>query len=394
MKSISKSNCHIAQKVCKRVNIAKAYAVDYSTRAAIVAMSLLMTACATNSPMPTENKASVEHSKVYVERFAVVSATSRDSRLGACAVPAGLKGANTGAGESKVWKDLVGRADTCVNERNWPVLESLANEMSKADLDNPWPAYFLSVAAEARGDLSRSMWMTELANKKSGGKVALFIYQRGRVWMKMSEKAKAMTDLQNSVTMEPSLVEGQLFLAQVFNRDQDFGRAEGYYRAALKFDDKNYAALTALGEIDLAKGSSKNSSTEAADFFARATAANPNALYPWLRLSYIYESLQKNPELALNTYKSMKSKVDAGAIHEKPDFDVNARIKTIEEDIRARQPAADGKPVASKANAKVATSATDMSKSKKAKKDASGDAAPAAKADSKLSQDAAKENSK
>ncbi len=349
MKTNLTSNCGKAQKVFKHVNIAKAYAVDYSTRAAIMAMSWLMTACATNSPMPTENKASVEHSKVYVERVVVVPASSRDSRFGACAVPSGLKGANTGKGESKVWKELVGRADTCVNEHNWPVLENLANEMSKADLDNPWPAYFLSVAAEARGDYSRAMWMTELANKKSGGKVALFIYQRGRVWMRMSENSKAMTDLQKSVSMEPTLLEGQLFLAEIFNRDQDLGRAEGYYRAALKVDDKNYAALTGLGEIDL----SKDASAEAADLFARATAANPKVLYPWLRLSHIYESLQKNPELALNTYKSMKSKVDAGLIHEKPDFDLNSRIKTIEEDIRARQPATDGKQTATKLDSKV-----------------------------------------
>ena len=311
-------------------------------RIAFLLASLLTAGCSSlsQSPMPTENRASVEHSKVYVEKLSVVAASSRDARIGACAVPTGLKGANTGKGESKVWKDLVGRADTCVNEHNWPVLENLANEMSKADLDNPWPAYFLSLAAEARVDLSRAMWMTELANKKSGEKVALFIYQRGRLCLKMGDIGKAMIDLQKSVAMEPNFLEGQLFLAEIFNRDQDFGKAEAYYRAALKADGKSYVALTGLAEIDLMKDSAKDSISEAADLFSRATAVNQKALYPWLRLSYIFENLQKNPELALNTYKSIKSKLDDGLIQGKVEFDLNARIKSIEEDIRARQPAA------------------------------------------------------
>ena len=315
-------------------------------RMALLLASLLNAACSTltTTPMPTENRASVEHSKVYVEKLSLVAASSRDARIGACAVPTGLKGANTGKGESKVWKDLVGRADTCVNEHNWPVLENLANEMSKADLDNPWPAYFLSLAAEARVDLSRAMWMTELANKKSGEKVALFVYQRGRIRMKMGDTGKAMTDLQKSVAMEPSLLEGQIYLAEIFNRDQDFGKAEKFYRAALKVDEKSYVALTGLAEIDLTKDSAKDSIKEAADLFARATAVNQKALYPWLRLSYIFENLQKNPEMALSAYKSMKSKLDNGLIQGKVEFDLNARIKSIEDDIRVRQPAAAAQP--------------------------------------------------
>ena len=36
----------------------------------------------------------------------------------------------------------------------------------------------------------------------------------------------------------------------------------------------------------------------------------------------------------------MKSKLDNGLIQGKVEFDLNARIKSIEDDIRARQPAA------------------------------------------------------
>ena len=346
--------------------------------AAFALSTLVLSACATNPAAPKEDKTSAERSKIYIQSVGVVAASSREARGGVCAVPTGLRGVNTGSGESKVWKDLVSRADTCVNESNWTVLENLANEMSKADLDSPWPAYFLGLAADAHGDFSRAMWMTDLAQKKSGGKIALFTYQRGRVWMHMHETGKAIAELQKSVAMEPNLLDGQMYLAEIYNRDQDFDRASGYYRAALKVDDKNYVALMSLAEIVLAK----NGTQEATDLFNRATVAGPNQVQPWLRLAYIYENIQKNPELTLTAYRVLKSKIDSGSIHEKMDFDVNARIKLLEDGIRARQPATQpvGKQVA-KAGTKDTTSVKDPKAS--AKNESKPESKPVSKSSAK-----------
>lgn len=299
------------------------------------AVGVTAVGCAT-SPGIKEDKAAAARSQAYVEGMSVVAAGGRGSTGGACAVPSGLNAAaKKTEGPSKDWKDLLGRANTCVSEKNWGTLELLANEMAKADLDSPWAAYYLSVAAEAKGDFPRAMWMVDLAQKKAGGKSGLFLYQRGRVWTRMKEAAKAVADIEKAVMIEPKLTEGHLYLGEIFSRDQDPDKAVGHFRAALAQDEKSYRGLTGLAEALLAKGQG----AEAAELYAKAVAAYPSQLQPWVRLAYIYESVQKNNELALSTYKNLKSHVESGSVREKPEFDVNARIKAIEGASEARQPA-------------------------------------------------------
>jgi hypothetical protein len=57
----------------------------------------------------------------------------------------------------------------------------------------------------------------------------------------------------------------------------------------------------------------------------------------WTRLAFIYETVQKSPAQALNAYKNLRSALPKSS--EKPDFDVNAKIKTIEESMQPRVPA-------------------------------------------------------
>jgi tetratricopeptide (TPR) repeat protein len=310
---------------------------------------LAVSACASS---PSSNNqgdmAAAQKSKAYLEGVSVIESSQRSSRGGVCVVPTGgaslakterqAAGASVGVGVGTTggaWRDMLGRANTCVYEKNWAVLESLAGEMAKADLDSPWPAYFLSVASESKGDYSRAMWMAELAQKKSGGSTGLFTYQRGRIWLHMKEPAKAVADLQKAVVLEPRLLEAQLFLGQIYARDLEPEKAIGYYRATLAIDSKNYLALTGLGDLLLAKGSGP----EAAELYSRATVTEPHQLRPWLQLGLIHETITKNPELALSAYKNLKSQVDAGSIRGKIEIDLNAKIKTLEESVKAREPA-------------------------------------------------------
>lgn len=297
--------------------------------------------CATNPGGMKEEKAAATKSHLYTEGVSVIASGVHGSSGSPCVIPAGIsKTTNTTSnGPSKDWKDLLGRANTCVNEKNWAGLEALAYEMTRADIDSPWGAYFLAVVAEARGDFPRSMWMIDLAQKKAGGRLGLLFYQRGRNWLRMKETAKAIADFEKAVSLEPHLTEGRLFLGDIHYRDQEMAKASMHYRAALEQDAKSYRALTGLAESLLAQGKS-GSAKEAADLYARAVSNHPKQLQPWIRLGYIYETLQKNSELALNTYKGLKSSLDSGAIREKVDFDLNAKIKVLEQTVSAlRQPA-------------------------------------------------------
>lgn len=306
--------------------------------ASLAALGLLSAACASS---PTsgikEDKLAAARSAPYVDGVNVVPVGTRGSQGGSCSVP-NLSLKAKSEGPSKDWKDLLGRANTCVSEKNWGTLENLANEMARADIDSPWAAYYLSVAAEAKGDLPRAMWMVELAQKKAGGKSGLLLYQRGRVWLRMKETSKAVADIQKAVGLEPRLAEGHLFLAEIYSRDLEADKAVTHFRAALDKDAKNYRALTGLAEALLAKG---GDGKESADLYNRAIAVNGNQLQPWVRLGYIYEALQKNNELALNAYQGLKGKMESGAVKEKPDFDLGAKIKTLQDSVNsARMPAA------------------------------------------------------
>ncbi|RYZ75583.1 MAG: hypothetical protein EOP05_07455 [Proteobacteria bacterium] len=72
----------------------------------------------------------------------------------------------------------------------------------------------------------------------------------------------------------------------------------------------------------------------------------------WQRLASIYETSLKNNELALNTYKSMRSSIDKMDAKTRPTIDLNGKIKTLEDAVSAaRQPATAGNPAGGKPQA-------------------------------------------
>ena len=234
------------------------------------------------------------------------------------------------AGASKDWKDWLSRANACTEQKNWKTLEQVAQAMARVDLDSPWGAYFMSVAAEGRGEWARALWMVELAQKKAGGVNALFAYQKGRVLLGAKETVKAMAELEKATALSPSFSHAHLFLAQVYHRDLEWDKAQKHYEAAVASDDHNVESLMGLAEMRLHAGQGD----AAAELYGRAIAVDATRGEAWIRLGYIYESVVKNPAAALTTYKGLKASLEKGAIHERPAFDLNAKIKTLEETVK------------------------------------------------------------
>ena len=239
------------------------------------------------------------------------------------------------AGPSKEWKLLVSYANACVKQKNWKTLEQLANSIARIDINSPWGAYFLSVSAEGSGDLLRALWMAELAQKKAGGRSGLYSYQKGRLLFAMKETTKAMLEMQHAVNLDAHLAEGYYFLGQIHDRDLETDLATKNYQAALDAKPTHYGALVAMAELKIAAGAGP----EAAALYSKAIELHPEQLKPWVRLGFIYETLQKNPAQALATYRALKSSLDSGSLHDHPDFDLNAKIKTLETQAQARVPA-------------------------------------------------------
>jgi tetratricopeptide (TPR) repeat protein len=313
--------------------------------------SLLATACATGGGVGTkEDKQAAEKSKAYMDGISyVVSGTAG----GTCAAPTKvqLNALTANDAPSKEWKDLLSKASACTGDKNWKTLEQVAETMARVDINAPWGAYFLAVSAEARGDYQRALWMTDLALKKAGGQAPLFSYQRGRVLLGLKETSKGMAEIQKAVGLEPKLVHGHMFLAEIYHRDLEWNKAGEHYQAVLAVDDKAPLALAGLGEVRFQQGKHD----EAAQLYTKALSWRPQRGDWWLRLAGIYETSLKNNELALTAYRSLRSSVDKGDVKPRPALDLNGKIKSLEEAVAAaRQPATAGNPAGGKPQASAA----------------------------------------
>lgn len=312
---------------------------QWTTRlAAFLILSGLLSACATGPSKLGEHEdaEAAAKSQVYMTNLEIEPLAEKSSA--SCTIPQwALKPAPARAsGPSKEWPQLVAHANACAKARNWRNLEILGYALARADVDSPWGAYFLSLAAEANGDRSRALWMIDLAQKKAGGRSGLFMYQKGRIMFELGDTAQAMKLIERAIELDKRLIDGHMFLARIYHRDSELGRAATHYQAVLAAEPKNHVALAGLAEVKLAQGAGD----EAADLYAKVVAAQPSGLQAWLRLAYIQETVQKNPVHALNTYRHIKSSIEKGQIKGRPEFDLAARIKALEESTQPRVPAA------------------------------------------------------
>lgn len=298
--------------------------------------ALLATACATGGGGGSTDKVAAEKSKAYFDGMAYVLAGTAG---GVCAPPTASQkvAMSSVGGPSKEWRDLLQKASACVGDKNWKTLEQVAETMARTDINAPWGAYFLSVSAEGVGEYQRALWMIELAQKKAGVANGLFTYQHGRIMLGLKETSRAMADVKKAVALEPRLTMGHLFLAQVYQRDLEWDQAGEHFAAVLAQDDRNVTALAGLAEVRFNQGKHQ----ESADLYSKAISWNGSHVDWWLRLGSLYETHLKNPELALNTYKGLRSSIDKGVLKTRPAIDLNAKIKTLEDSMNAaRQPAA------------------------------------------------------
>lgn len=311
---------------------------QWTSRLSVFLVSGLLGACATgpSKHVEKEDAEAAARSQKYMTNLEVEPLVENSSVT--CTVPAwALKPAPArSSGASKEWPQLVAHANACAKAKNWRNLEILGYSLARADVDSPWGAYFLSIAADATGDRARALWMIDLAQKKAGGRSGLFMYQKGRILFELGETAQAMKLIERAVELDKKLLDGHLFLARIYHRDTELDRATKHYQAVLAGDSKNHLALVGLAEVKLAQGAGD----EAADLYAKVVAAQPTGLQAWLRLAYIQETVQKNPVHALNTYRSIKSSIERGQIKDRPEFDLAARIKALEESTKPRVPAA------------------------------------------------------
>jgi len=217
----------------------------------------ILVGCAGGPQVAQEDANAAKASRSFMEDVVLVPASEKLSENAPCALPPEAQKTDVKpqpgqtTGPSKDWKKLVAHANACVKNRNWRTLETLANAIARTDMDSPWGAYFLALSAEGTGELGRALWMIELAQKKAGGRSALFMYQKGRLFFQMKDTAKAMKEIEKAVALDPGMAEGHLFLGDIHRRDQQAAQAQACYLAAMKADPKNERAIAALQEMNV-----------------------------------------------------------------------------------------------------------------------------------------------
>jgi tetratricopeptide (TPR) repeat protein len=221
------------------------------------AATLLFTGCA-GGPLlaekPKEDRAARERSHVYMEGVSANSVAMTSHSGVTCSLPVGsdhLGSSGKSLAPSKEWRELADRASACAAEKNWKTMDSLGALMSKTDVDSPWGAYYLSLAAEGKGDYARSFWMVELAQKKAGTEVGIFSYEKARLYLKLKDTKLAINEMLKALSHDSHLADGHLFLAEIYHRDLEYDRAESRYQAALDVDPEKYDALVGLGKLKI-----------------------------------------------------------------------------------------------------------------------------------------------
>lgn len=294
-------------------------------------LGLVLTGCATTRrPLPDAD----------LRYTSGVRIAGGGAAIGRCQAPESLKGAD--------WRTLVQAASQCVSEKRWPLVEALAFEMSRRDLANPWAPYFVSLSAENAREYPRAMWMIDLALKKSSQEIALFRFQKGRLWFLQQQVVKAMLEFEAAVKQDPALVEANLFLAEVHFRDAETDQASSYFKQALFQDETNLRALRGLAECQIRNGKAPI----AAELLARAATAHPRDLMARVRLGYVWEEMLRDQTKALSVFQELRASLENGTVQGKPDFDLNMKIKLLQNSMASGAPKPGAREVSSERSAR------------------------------------------
>lgn len=117
---------------------------------------------------------------------------------------------------------------------------------------------------------------------------------KGAVYMVSGDNANARAAFAKAASLQPTYTPAAVNLARLDMLEKKPDAAKGRFTTVLAADKNNVAAMNALGELALAQGHAD----EATTWFEKASAVNPDALAPALRLGRQYLQ-SKQPEKAL-----------------------------------------------------------------------------------------------
>lgn len=223
------------------------------------------------------------------------------------------------------WKKLVALASACVKSQDWAQVEKVANQLSVRGRLTPWGPYYLALAAEARRDYPRAIWMLELALKKAPSE-GILQYELGRIYWQMGEDGLALKSLREAASQNSSLTEAHWVNGMLALHSDKLGEAEVSFEKALSARASHWPSLMALADVKIrAKDFSR-----AENLLQRALRFNERSLRARLALAHVQEAELKKFSEALESYKSIKRLNAENKLDAPVNLNLDEKIRSIE----------------------------------------------------------------
>ncbi|OQW48431.1 MAG: hypothetical protein A4S09_04435 [Proteobacteria bacterium SG_bin7] len=233
--------------------------------------------------------------------------------------------------ENRTWREHLELGAACAAKEKWSSVEFIGQHLADSFPTAPWGFYFMSLSADARGDVTRSFWMLEQASEKDKS-LALFPYQRGRIYLKNNETDMAMAEFEKALKLDSGLYEADLFIAQIRLRSGNYVAAERSFRNVLKFVPFHRDALLGAARCMVVNGDPKL----ALDFFDRVVAKDKKDFEARYERAVVLETVFQRYEEALLEYQNL-------LINSDNKNQLQKRIQELEKLIKTTRKVAGGK---------------------------------------------------
>lgn len=230
--------------------------------------------------------------------------------------------------ENLTWTKIIPLANACVKAKDWHRVEKMGDLLAKTAYLTPWGAYYLSVAAEARKDYPRALWMLELALKKNPNE-GIFHYEIGRIQWELKDDAEALKHLKMASDLNSSLTGAHWIMGQMAIQRQDYSAAEHLFEKALESDSEHMPSIFAMAQVKVIKKEWER----AEEYLAKAVRYNPRSTKARLALAQVQEEYLKKVQEALHGYKQLKQLSADRKLDESVHINLDEKIQSLEKNI-------------------------------------------------------------
>ncbi len=234
------------------------------------------------------------------------------------------------------WQKTVNIANTCLYNKEYNQLISIANFLSNNYKNNPFGAYFKSYYFMSKNLNLKALWLIDSTIEKNSD-VGLFHYQKAIILNKLKYTGAAKASAQKALTLNNNNFGGHLLLGQLELQAGNHKLALDHAKVAEKLFKNNLAVETLLADLFFITKDYKN----AIIYLEKIKKSNSVKNEINFKLAYSFEELE-NKKMSILYYKKIEA-IKKSNLLSVYGLDVNEKIKEMEVEVakvysKKRQP--------------------------------------------------------